>query len=96
MQITRKKTEQEKQQIENQALEVSQNATAKSGLIAAQAAASAKAVVEDARNSGLQIIYSAINVTKEEHKKSLDYIRTLRNHKNSVMYVGFKTLIGRD
>eukprot|EP00794_Sanderia_malayensis_P017302 gene17302-19034_t len=94
--IIRKKTEQEKFVIQNTALEVSQNATAKSQLINAQASAHAKAIVEDSRNSGLQIIYSNLNITSEKHKKSLDYIRVLRNHKNAYMYSGFTTLVGRE
>eukprot|EP00794_Sanderia_malayensis_P017303 gene17303-19036_t len=94
--VERKITEQQKVKIENTALEVSQNATAKAGLLRSQAEADAKAIVEDSRNSGLQIIYSNLNITSEKHKKSLDYIRVLRNHKNAYMYTGFTTLVGRE
>ena len=85
-----------KKNIQNTALEVSQNATAKSSLIKAQADAAAKAVMEDARNSGLQTIYTTINITGEAHKKSLDYIRTLLNHKKANLYVGFTTMVAKE
>lgn len=85
-----------KKKIENTALEVSQNATAKSTLIKAQADAAAKAVKEEARNSGLQTIFTAVNLTAEAHKKSLDYIRTLLNHKNANVYVGFTTMVAKE
>ena len=73
-----------------------QNAAAKSSLIKAQADASAKALVENARNSGLQQIYEAVNITAETHKKSLDYIRTMLNHKSANVYVGFTTMVAKE
>ncbi|XP_065051573.1 uncharacterized protein LOC135681176 [Rhopilema esculentum] len=94
--IERKKTDQKKVKIENDALEVKQNAAAKSSLIKAQADASAKALVENARNSGLQQIFEAVNITAETHKKSLDYIRTMLNHKSANVYVGFTTMVAKE
>ena len=96
MQIERKKTEQEKISIDNAANELFQSAIAKSGLLIAQADASFKATLESARNSGLQLMHSSLNITSEEHMKSLDYIRTLGNHKQAMLYIGFKTLIARE
>ena len=96
LQVLRKETEFLKKKIENSALEVSQNATAKSTLIKAQADAAAKAVKENARNSGLQTIYGTVNITSEAHKKSLDYLRTLLNHKKTHLYVGFTTLVAKE
>lgn len=94
--IERKKTEQEKISIDNAANELFQSAIAKSGLLIAQADASFKATLESARNSGLQLMHSSLNITSEEHMKSLDYIRTLGNHKQAMLYIGFKTLIARE
>ena len=94
--MERIKTEFLKKKIGNDALEVAQNATAKSTFISAEAGAAAKAIVEEARNSGLQRIYSSVNITSEAHKKSLDYIRTLLNHKNANMYVGFTTMVAKE
>lgn len=94
--IERKKTEFLKKNIENNALEVSQNATAKSTLIKAQADAASKAIIEEARNSGLQTIFTAVNITNASHKKSLDYIRTLLNHNKANLYVGFTTMVAKE
>ena len=96
LQVERKKTELLKKKIGNHALEVAQSANARSGLIKAQADAASKATLEGARNSGLQAIYTAVNMTNETHKKSLDYIRTLLNHKNTNFYVGFTTMIAKE
>ena len=85
-----------KKKIGNDALEVAQNANARSALIKAQADAASKATLEEARNSGLQTIYTAVNITNETHKKSLDYIRTLLNHKNTNLYVGFTTMVAKE
>ena len=82
-----------RRRIENDALEVAQNATARASLLKAKANAAAKAIVEDARNSGLQIIYNALNIESESHKKTLHYVRVLRDHDNAQMYVNFKTLV---
>eukprot|EP00795_Rhopilema_esculentum_P013461 gene13461-4338_t len=94
--MERKVTEQLKTKISNEANEVAQKASAQSAYIKAAAQASAKAIKENARNSGLQLIYTTLNITNETNKKSLDYLRTLLNHKTGMFYVGFSTLIGRE
>ena len=81
--------------IENIAAEIAQGASANSTLIKSKAAVDAKAMVEDSRNKGLQIIYTALNITNEEHKKTLDYVRTLRDTKHSTMYVGFQYMVAK-
>ena len=52
-------------------------------------------MVENARNQGLSIIYSTLNITDAEHKKTLDYVRTLRDSTNTKMYVGFQYMVGQ-
>ena len=79
--------------IENLADEIGQNAVANSTLIKSKASVESKALVEDARNQGLQIIYSSLNITNEEHKKTLDYVRTLRDSTNTNIYVGFQYMV---
>ncbi|XP_066305257.1 uncharacterized protein [Branchiostoma lanceolatum] len=91
--IVRKETEAEVEQIENEAREISQNATAQSGLITSRANAQAVAVVEDARNSGLSLIYTRLGLSNDDHKASFNYIRTLRDHESVYMSVNYNTLI---
>ena len=76
--------------------EVTQQAVANSSYIKAKADAYAKAVKEAARNEGLNLVYSQLNITNATHKTSLDYIRTLLNHKEVSLYVGYNSLIGRE
>ena len=52
-------------------------------------------MVDDARNKGLQIIYAGLNITDEEHKKTLDYVRTLRDSQNADIYVGFDYMVAK-
>ena len=96
LQIERKKTEQKKQKIMNQVTEVTNNANNEAVKIKQLAETSAKATREEARNSGLQIIYSTLNVTNATHKRSLDYLRTLSNHKGVHLYVGYQTMIAKE
>ncbi|XP_078702129.1 uncharacterized protein LOC144928043 isoform X1 [Branchiostoma floridae x Branchiostoma belcheri] len=91
--IVRKQTEAEVEQIENEAREISQNGTAQSSLITSRANAQAVAVVEDARNSGLSLIYNRLNLSSEDHKASFNYLRTLRDHESVHMSVNYNTLI---
>ena len=39
--------------------------------------------------AGLQIIYAKLNISTEEHKKTMDYVRTLNEKKEVNLYVGF-------
>ena len=91
--ITRKKTEEEKRLIENQALEVAQNASATATLMKEKAKAESKQIVENARTSGLSTLYGMLNVTSEEDKKAIDYIRTLRNKDDANIYIGFQYMV---
>ncbi|XP_035664086.1 uncharacterized protein LOC118407678 [Branchiostoma floridae] len=81
------------EKIENQAREISHNATAQSELITSRADAQAVAVVEEARNSGLSLIYERLDLTSADHKASFNYIRTLRDHESVHLSVNYDTLI---
>ena len=76
--------------------EVTNNANNEAVKIKQLAEASAKATREEARNSGLKIIYSTLNITNATHKRSLDYLRTLSNHKGVNLYVGYQTMIAKE
>ncbi len=79
--------------IENEAREISQNATAQSELIRSLATANATAIVEMARSEGLRHLYSELRITDAQHKASFDYLRTLRGQSNVYMAVDFDQLI---
>ena len=94
--MERKITEQQKKFILNQVTEVTQQASANSTYIKATADVYGKAVKEAARNEGLSLVYSQLNITNATHKTSLDYIRALLNHKGVSLYIGYGSLIGRE
>jgi len=94
--VVRKETERLKNEINNEAAEITQNATAKATIIRAKADAEALLIVEKARDSGLSYIYQKLNITKEEHKNAFNYLRTLRGQKNVKFNVGYSTLMARD
>ncbi|KAJ8019807.1 hypothetical protein HOLleu_41547 [Holothuria leucospilota] len=81
------------QDINNEATEISQNATAHSDLIRARAEAEAQAIIESAHSNGLAYMYETLNITSEEQKASLNYLRTLRDHQNVHMSVNFQSLV---
>lgn len=93
MQIERKKTEQKKQEIDNEIQELNQDAAANVTVISAKADAQALQIIEQTRNKGLQQLYSSLNFTNEQHKASFNYLRTLRKHKNIRLHVNFGNLI---
>lgn len=53
-------------------------------------------MVEKARDTGLSYIYQQLNITKEEHKSSFNYLRTLRGQKNVKFNVGYNTLMAKN
>lgn len=91
--VVRKETDAEVKQIENQAREISQNATSQSDLIRSVAAANASSIVEAARSDGLKHLYAELQITDPQHKASFDYLRTLRGQPNVHMAVDFNQLI---
>lgn len=96
MQVVRKETERLKNEINNAAAEIAQNATAEATVIRARANAEALLTVEKARDTGLSYIYQQLNITTEAHKSAFNYLRTLRGQKNAKFNVGFTTLMARD
>lgn len=96
MQVVRKETERLKNEINNAAIEITQNATAEATIIRAKANAEALLMVEKARDTGLSYIYQELNITKEEHKSSFNYLRTLRGQKNAKFNVGYNTLMAKN
>ena len=92
-QIEKKITEQLKEEIENKIQEVNEHAAANVTIINAQADALSLQLVEDARNQGLEDLYSALNFKEEQHKASFNYLRTLRKQKNIRLHVNFGNLI---
>ena len=95
-QVVRKENERQKNEINNQAAEIAQNATAEAKVIQAKAEADALLTVEAARDRGLSFIYSQLNITSQQHKSALNYLRTLRGKKNFKFNVGYTTLMAKD
>jgi len=91
--VTRKRTEELKAEVENLANEVAQNANAQRSLIEKTADIEAQKIVANATNRGLSIIHDKLGLSDEAHKKTLDYVRTLRNHKGSNLFVGFQYMV---
>ncbi len=79
--------------IQNEALEIAQNATAQSELLVSKAKASSVATVEDARSKGLKQLYSEIGVSDQKQKAAFDYLRTLRAQESVNLAVNFQQLI---
>ena len=93
--LTRKKTEEQSKLIENEAFELAENGEARAALVKEKAKAEAKAIVEDARTSGLSSLYETLNISREEDKKTIDYMRTLRGKKSANLYIGFSYVVAK-
>ena len=93
LQIEKKITEKKKEEYENRIQEVNEAASANKTVIDAQAEAESLRLVEDARNRGLELLYTTLNFESEQHKASFNYLRTLRKHKNIRLHVNFGNLI---
>ncbi|CAC5368306.1 unnamed protein product [Mytilus coruscus] len=76
--IVRKETNQKVAEIENEAKEISQNATAQAALIQSIAQANYTAFLETARSEGLKQVFSSLQITQQDQKNSFDYLRTIR------------------
>ncbi|XP_022104456.1 uncharacterized protein LOC110986673 [Acanthaster planci] len=92
-QLVRKTTEELVTIIENAAEEITQNATAQAALIGSRAQAESRATVETSHNLGLARIYADLNITGQDQKASLNYIRTLRDHQTVFLTVNFNSLV---
>ncbi|XP_071149372.1 uncharacterized protein [Mytilus edulis] len=76
--IVRKETNQKVAEIENEAKEISQNATAQAALVQSIARANYTALLETARSEGLKLVFSSLNIIQQDKKNSFDYLRTIR------------------
>ncbi|XP_076459148.1 uncharacterized protein LOC143292587 [Babylonia areolata] len=92
-QVVRKKTEADVRNIQNQALEISQEAQAQAQMIATVAAANYTATVEKARSQGLKALYNRLGLNTQELKNSFDYLRTLRTLETAHFTVDFQQKI---
>ncbi|KAL8612319.1 hypothetical protein ACOMHN_062266 [Nucella lapillus] len=92
-QIVRKKTEADVREIQNKALEVSQEAQAQAQLIGTVAAANYTATVEKARAEGLKTLYGRLGLNTQDLKNSFDYLRTLRTMDTAHFTVDFQQRI---
>lgn len=79
--------------IENDAKEISQNATAQATLIGSIAQANYTAILESARSDGLKRAFVELNFNLQEHKNSFDYLRTIRGQDNTHLTVNFQQRI---
>ncbi len=53
--------------------------------------ANALATVSAAKNSGLRMLYDALNVTRGDQKARLDYVQSLLNNRATSLHVGYQT-----
>ena len=51
----------------------------------------ALATVSGARNSGLELLYGALNVSSPAQKARLDFVQSLINNGNASLHVGYQT-----
>ncbi|XP_052079824.1 uncharacterized protein LOC127717989 isoform X1 [Mytilus californianus] len=91
--VVRKETSQKVLVIENEAKEISQNATAQATLIGSIAQANYTAILESARSDGLKQAFIDLNFNQQEHKNSFDYLRTIRGQDNTHLTVNFQQKI---
>lgn len=91
--VERKKTQSKVQKIKNEAVELREQAAAQSKLIKVTSQANYTAIVESARSQGLDILFTALNITDQGHKNSFDYLRTLRSLDNVHLTVDFQQRI---
>ncbi|XP_022111851.1 uncharacterized protein LOC110991059 isoform X2 [Acanthaster planci] len=88
--LTRKRTEELVQGILNSASEVTNNSTSQASLIQSLGEAEARAIVEGSVSGGLTLMYNSMNVTVDQHKASLHWLRTLEKQDRLVMGVSFQ------
>ena len=80
-------------EINNQASEVAQNATASAELIQAKARSNALVTVEKARSQGLKDLYQRLGITDDDQRSSFDYLRTIKDMEHAHLTVDFQQMI---
>lgn len=91
--IIRKETSKMVKDIENNATEIVQTATAQSQSISTKAKANYTNTIERARSSGLKKLYTDLGITDQAKKNSFDYLRTLNGLENAHITVDFQQRI---
>lgn len=89
----RKRTDEKRIAIEMLTKELSQVAVAKSSLITSKAQVAAEARLNAARSHGLNLVYSALNISEEEKKLSFDYLRTLTDSTKAKLFLDFQYMV---
>ncbi|GMH43885.1 hypothetical protein BSKO_11819 [Bryopsis sp. KO-2023] len=79
-------------EIDNQARLVVERSKANATLTVEKAEAEAAAIVEEARFTGLKFLNEALNVTTEQDKATLDYIKAIDANSNAGLYLNFESL----
>ncbi|BDA43661.1 hypothetical protein COCOBI_04-6740 [Coccomyxa sp. Obi] len=90
-QLIRRQTDQMVNAINNNATIILQNATSVADMTIKVAQANALATVSAAKNSGLHMLYDALNVTRGDQKARLDYVQSLLNNPATSLHVGYQT-----
>ncbi|XP_066263896.1 uncharacterized protein [Branchiostoma lanceolatum] len=78
--VTRKVTEAMRQSILNQGDQIRANGTARASLVLSLAYAQTNQTTEMSHVDGLQLMYNNLNISQEEEKASLHWIRVLEKH----------------
>ncbi|XP_019613638.1 PREDICTED: uncharacterized protein LOC109461694 isoform X3 [Branchiostoma belcheri] len=91
--VTRKVTEAMRQSILNQADQIRANGTARAGLVLSRAYAQSNQTTEMSHINGLQLMYENLNITEEEEKASLHWIRTLEKHPRLYTGISFQDFV---
>lgn len=75
--------------ISNEAVEISQNATAQAALVTSISQANYTAALEEARSEGLKNVFTSLGFNQQTHKNSFDYLRTIRGQDKTYITVNF-------
>ncbi|KAK3745333.1 hypothetical protein QZH41_006724 [Actinostola sp. cb2023] len=94
--VVRKETDRLRNEINNEAKEITQNSTAQATIIMAKADADALVKVEEARNTGLSQVFTSLGISDESHKASYIYLTALRRQSNARLNINYNTLMARD
>lgn len=94
--LIRQMTTTETTYIRNDARQVEQLATVEATLIRMRAENTAIVTVQKARTEGLKDTYTGLNITRQDHKLSLDYLSKLSAGGNDVTtYVDFPKILAK-
>eukprot|EP00058_Branchiostoma_floridae_P002180 XP_002587668.1 hypothetical protein BRAFLDRAFT_126732 [Branchiostoma floridae] len=92
--VTRKVTEAMRQSILNQAEQIRANGTARAALVLSRAYAQTNQTTEMSHVNGLQLMYNNLNISQEEEKASLHWIRALEKHPQLYRGISYQDYVG--